>query len=85
MRTERRGTPFKRHGMQNYVGLYNMYAFMTSVAQVWVQKKLKKWHSSSIFENKKEKENDNKLFLLFKTIENNFKIGIFRLEIVLMV
>ena len=44
---ERPGTPFKRRGMQNYVGLYSIYAFTTSVERVWVQTKLEKLHNSS--------------------------------------
>ena len=29
--------PFKRRGMQTYIGLYSIYAFTTSVARVLVQ------------------------------------------------
>ena len=47
MKPERLGTPFKRRAMENYVGLYSMYAFTSSVARVVVQKTLVNCHNSS--------------------------------------
>ena len=40
MRPERSGTPFKRRAMENYVGLYLINAFTSSVARVFVEKTL---------------------------------------------
>ncbi len=40
MRAERPGTPFKRRAMENYVGLYSIYAFTSSVELVFVQNTL---------------------------------------------
>ena len=38
MRPERLGTPFKRRAMENYVGLYSIYIFTSSVARAFVEK-----------------------------------------------
>ena len=49
MRPERPGTPFKRRAMENDVGLYQIYAFTTSMVQVWVQKALEQLQTYSKF------------------------------------
>ncbi len=46
IRPERLETPFKRRGMQNYVGLYRMYAFTSSVARVFVPQTLENLQSN---------------------------------------
>ena len=38
LRPERPGTPFKRRAMENYVGLYRIYAFTSAVARFFVLK-----------------------------------------------
>ena len=51
MRPERPGAPFKRRAMENYVVLYSIYAFTSSVAQVFVQNTLKIDKTRQQFEN----------------------------------